>query len=200
MSAELQKTHCELLSLLRAGDVNAFTQIYELNSRSLYLNLLKLVKYKPAVEELLQDIFVALWEKRTSITTETHLPGYLFGIAQHKVQDFFRKVKRDKKLYEYVLNTATGETETGEKKVLRDEELNILSRAIENLSPQRKLVFKLCKLEGRSYQEVSAMLGISTSTINDHIVKATRSVKEFILANEELTATYLLAILMWLPE
>lgn len=200
MSAELQKTHVELLSLLRAGDVNAFTQIYELNSQPLYFNLLKLIKFKPAAEELLQDIFVALWEKRASITIETHLSGYLFGIAQHKVQDFFRKVKRDKKLHDYIWSAATGETETGEKKVLRDEELDILSRAIENLSPQRKLVFKLCKLEGRSYQEVSAILGISSSTINDHIVKATRSVKEFILANEELTTAYLLAILMWMPE
>ncbi len=190
MSAELQKTHAELLSLLRAGDINAFTRIYELNSGPLYFNLLKLIKFKPAAEELLQDIFVTLWEKRATITIETHLSGYLFGIAQHKVQDFFRKVKRDKKLHDHIWNAATGEPATGERKILREEELDMLNRAIENLAPQRKQVFKLCKLEGRSYQEVGLILGISTSTVNDHIVKATRTVKAFILANEALTTAY----------
>lgn len=183
---ELQKTHCELLLLLKRGDIEAFTQIYELNSESLYYNLLKLIKVKPIAEELLQDIFVALWEKRTTISVETHLSGYLFGIAQHKVQDFFRKVKRDKKQYDYMCQLAMGDAETVEKKLLRKEEMNTLSRAIENLSPQRKKIFKLCKLEGRSYQEVSVVLGISMSTINDHVVKATRSVKAFMLASDKV--------------
>jgi RNA polymerase sigma-70 factor (ECF subfamily) len=70
-----------------------------------------------------------------------------------------------------------------EIKILHREETALLNKAIENLPPQRKEVFYLCKMEGKSYLEVSRRLGISASTINDHIVKANRAVREFILAN-----------------
>ncbi|WP_290799074.1 RNA polymerase sigma factor [Flavihumibacter sp. UBA7668] len=188
---ELPDKDCELLRLLKTGDKAAFTQIYELYSQSLYLNLLKLLKFEPAAEELLQDIFITLWEKRTTIQIDTHLSGYLFGIAQHKAQDFFRKLKRDRKLHDYIRELATGEFESVEAKLLRQEELDLLNNAINRLSPQRKQVFQLCKLEGKSYQEVSHILGISPSTINDHIVKATRFIRDFMLAQDRLTTAYL---------
>jgi RNA polymerase sigma-70 factor (family 1) len=173
----------KLLSQLKAGDKLAFARLYELYSRPLYLNLLKLLKTEQAAEEILQNIFYIVWEKREAITINHSIKGYLFRIAENKVHDFFRKLKRNRKLYDYIQQVSCGEYEDVEIKILHSEETALLNKAIENLPPQRKQVFYLCKMEGKSYQEVSRLLGISASTINDHIVKATRAVRDFILAN-----------------
>jgi len=173
----------ELLSQLKAGDKLAFARLYELYSRPLYFNLLKLLKTEQAAEEILQNIFFIIWEKREAITINQSIKGYLFRIAENKVHDFFRKMKRNRKLYDYIQEVSCGEYEDVEIKILHSEETALLNKAIENLPPQRKRVFYLCKMEGKSYQEVSRLLGISASTINDHIVKATRAVRDFILAN-----------------
>jgi len=173
----------ELLSRLKAGDKLAFARLYELYSRPLYLNLLKLLKSEQLAEEILQSIFFTVWEKRETITINHSIKGYLFRVAENKVHDFFRKLKRDRKLYDYILGKSLEEYEDVEIKILHSEETALLNKAIENLPPQRKEVFYLCKMEGKSYLEVSRRLGISASTINDHIVKANRAVRDYILAN-----------------
>ncbi len=91
--------------------------------------------------------------------------------------DFLRQAVRDQKRRDYLLIAASEKYTHIEEGLLSKENMNIILSAIESLPPQRKQVFKLCKIEGLSYEEVSAQLGISTSTISDHIVKATRSLR-----------------------
>ncbi len=190
----------ELFHQFKAGDKAAFTRLYELYSRPLYLNLLKLLKSEPAAEEILQDIFLIVWEKREVITINYGIKSYMFRIAENKVHDFFRKLKRDRKLHDYIREVSSGEYADVEDKILQAEETMLLNKAMESLSPQRKKIFYLCKIQGISYLEVSRLLGISTSTINDHIVKATRIIRDFILAQNRMTAAWLPVILFLYKE
>jgi RNA polymerase sigma-70 factor (ECF subfamily) len=173
----------ELLTQLKASSKGAFTRLYELYSQPLYLNLLKLLKSEPAAEEILQDIFLILWEKRETITINYSIKSYMFRIAENKAHDFFRRLKRDRKLHDYIREVSSGEYADVEDKIQCGEETALLNKAMESLSSQRKRIFYLCKIQGKSYLEVSRLLNISTSTINDHIVKATRTIRDFILAN-----------------
>jgi RNA polymerase sigma-70 factor (family 1) len=170
----------ELLLLLTGGDENAFEEIYHMYSHRIYGNLIKLVKSEALAQELLQDTFIKVWEHKHSIDPEQSFRAYLFSIAQNLVYDFYRKAARDKQLRQELLTTAAIFYEHIEETLLGDTNEALLQKAIENLPPQRRQVFILCKLEGKSYNEVSSLLGISTSTISDHIVKATRHIKEII--------------------
>jgi len=136
---------------------------------------------------------VKIWDNRQNIDIDQSFRSYLFRIAENKAYDFFRKAARDKKLQAQVLVAATEHYEHIESMLFNKENLAILNGAIESLPSQRQQVFRLCKLERKSYQEVSELLGISTSTVSDHIVKATRSVKEYLFAN--LKSTILVASL-----
>ncbi|MEJ7736913.1 MAG: sigma-70 family RNA polymerase sigma factor [Chitinophagaceae bacterium] len=185
----------KLLNRLKAGDKLAFTRFYEMYSRPLYLNLLKLLKSEPAAEEILQDIFLIIWEKREAISINFSIKSYMFRIAENKTRDFFRKLKRDRKLHDYIREVSSGEYAEVEDKILHTEETILLNKAIENLPSRRKQVFYLCKIQGKSYHEVSCILGISTSTINDHVVKATRTIRDFILTHNGVTAAWLPVIL-----
>ena len=167
-----------LLELIE-GSEYAFEQIYRLHSSRLFGRLLKLVKSDVQAEEILQNVFLQIWVNRRSIDPEKSFRSFLFKIAENKVYDFFRKVTRDKNLESKLIALATDNHRIIESFKSGDENLAILQKAIEGLPPQRQQVFRLCKLEGKSYREVSEMLGISASTISDHIVKGTKSIRDY---------------------
>ena len=168
----------EILLRLIQGDELAFEKIYRLYSPRLYGKLLKLLKSVPQTEEILQDVFLKIWEYRASIDPEKSFRAFLFKIAENKAYDFFRKAARDKKFEAELIALSTVNYMALEEFVADDEKSVLLENAINKLPPQRQQVFRLCKLEGKSYKEVSELLGISLSTISDHIVKATKSIRD----------------------
>lgn len=188
-----------LLNGLRQGDQASFDQLYQLYSERLYINLLKLVKHPETAEEILQDIFIQVWEKRATIEIHTSIRAYLFRIGENKVYDFYRKVRRDKVLYAHVKAAASEQYTHIEETLLFRENEQLLHAAVAALPPQRRQVFELCKLQGKTYEQVSAQLGISTSTINDHIVKATRSIRQYFYSQDH-TAGALLLFAAWLAH
>ena len=175
----------ELLLRLKNGNEQAFEAIYNLYSNRLYGNLIKLVKSEEEAQEILQDIFIKIWNKRQEIDVDASFRSYLFKIAENKAYDFFRKLARDKRREKRLIAIATTEYVHIEEAILKKENEAILEKAIQSLPAQRQQVFRLCKLEGRTYKEVGELLGISVSTISDHIVKATKSLREYFENNEQ---------------
>ncbi|HMT75933.1 MAG TPA: RNA polymerase sigma-70 factor, partial [Chitinophagaceae bacterium] len=165
---------------------NAFEKIYRMYSGRLYGNLLKLVKNESLAQEILQDVFVKIWENRFSIDANKSFRSYLFKIAENKVYDLFRKAARDRKLQAQITAIATEQYMHIEELLIRKEYGAIIEKAIKLLPPQRQQIFRLCKMEGRSYEEVSKLLGISVSTISDHIVKSGRTLREYLYLNLDM--------------
>ena len=120
-----------------------------------------------------------LWEYRKSIDPEKSIRSFLFKIAENKAYDFFRRAARDKERESELIALATTEYTIIEELKSDEDNLAMLQKAINGLPPQRQQVFRLCKLEGKTYKEVSDLLGISVSTISDHIVKGTKGVRDY---------------------
>ena len=169
----------EIINQLHDGNVHAFELIYLIYSPRLYSRLLKLVKSESAAQEILQDVFVKLWEHRNSLDPEKSFRSFLYKIAENKAHDFFRKAARDKTLETQLIRQSTVIYTSIEKYKSNEDDLATLQKAIEDLPPQRQQVFRLCKIEGKSYKEVGELLDISVSTISDHIVKGTKFVREY---------------------
>ena len=182
----------EWLARIKQGDQQAFAELYRAYSERLYKSLLRLVKSEQMAQELLQDIFVQFWEKRETIDVQSSLAAYLLRIGENKVYDFYRKLKREQTLLAMVKASASERYLPIEETALSEENGQLLRKAIETLPPQRRQVFECCKLQGRSYQETSELLGISTSTINDHIVKATKTIRQFIYDHQKMTVMLVL--------
>ncbi len=178
-----QNDEKEILSQLREGSEQAFEKIYRAYSTRLYGNLLKLVKLTPEAQEMLQDVFMKIWVNRKNINTEKSFRSYLFKIAENQVYDFFRKAARDKRKEAQLIALATNDDMAVDELLQAAEKSVFLEKAIGSLPPQRQQVFRLCKLEGKSYQQVSELLGISVSTISDHIVKATKAIRSYVASN-----------------
>lgn len=170
----------DLTSLLKSGDERAFAELYQKFSQRIYTHLRKLLKDDQLAQELLQDTFVKIWEKRERLTYEISFRSYLYRISENLVRDFFRKASRDKKMLDHLIATAAVHENLDEDSDTPLVSQELFAEAIGQLPPQRRRVFTLCKIEGRSYEEVSIMLGISPATINDHIVKATKFVRAYL--------------------
>ena len=165
---------------LKAGEEAAFEYFYKNYSLIIYRRLLRLVKVDIIADDLLQNIFIKLWDKRHLIDPERPLKAYLLQITQNMVMDFYRGLAREQRLQsdlKHYLTEISGETE---ESLIFKETSQLLQQAIDLLPAQQRIVFKLCKIEGKSYDEVSELLGISTSTVNGHIVKGSRKVRSFL--------------------
>ena len=171
---------------LKAGDEQAFKAVYDHFSHRLYGNLLKLVKSEEIARELLQEMFFKVWEKRGNIDPEKSFHAYLFRIAENMAYDFFRKVARDKKLQIHLMDRASEAFNHVEERLINKENRDLLQQAINALPPRRRQVFQLCKLDGKSYEEAALELGLSTSTISDHIVKATHFIRIYCYKHHEI--------------
>lgn len=176
----------EMLVRLKSGEVKAFDFFYKKYRSRIYANILKLTKSTEIAADILQEVFVSVWNNRETLDPGKPFDHYLYKIAQNKAYDFFRKVARDKKLTEKLIALSVGyEYNPVEDDLHRKEDFEILANEINQLPPKCKEVFKLCKIDGKSYQEVADLLNISTATVNNHIVKATRILKKG-LSNTDL--------------
>jgi len=177
----------ELTRLLRDGEESAFLELYNRYKLRITGNLMKLLKSEDLVEELLQNLFMKLWDTRALVDPEKSFRSYLFRIAENMVMDVFRQAASDKRMQLKLMNAQTEAYSHIEEKIFSKEENELLQQVINQLPPMRKQVFMLCKLEGKSYKEVSELLGISHSTINDHLLKANRFLKQQLNPPSSLT-------------
>lgn len=175
---ELSETDFLLITSLKKGDEKAFEKIYSLYSGMLYGKILKLTKSPYAAEEILQVTFTKLWAARDKFDPDKPIKPYLFAIANNATCDFFRQAKKDSRNREDIVLRSMLYYDCPAEANYADEKEQKLKQAIESLPKQRQLIFTLCKLNGKSYAEVSKLLQVSTSTINDHIVKAVKFLKE----------------------
>jgi RNA polymerase sigma-70 factor (ECF subfamily) len=167
-----------LVSRLHTDDISAFDLLYQKHHRAIYRNIYKLTKDDDVSRDILQDVFTVLWEKRIKIKPEQSVSGWLFVLSFNRSISYLRKHLRET----LILNTMSFtevEPDTDDIQIV-DDQYYLLYEAINQLSPQKKKVFTLCKLEGRTYEEAAEKLHISKHTVKEYLGHAVLSVKNHI--------------------
>src|SRR5262245_35346446 len=160
-----------LISKLKAGEEWAFDAIYELYANRLFGQIVKFTRSVEPAQEILQDVFLKVWEQRHKLDSTRSFRGYIFRITENKVYDYFRKASGEKRLLAGWQRSMEYGTNSVDDLLEQERSRQLLEEAIAGLPPQRRRVFTLCKIEGLSYEDAGRQLGISPSTVNDHIVK-----------------------------
>ncbi len=161
------------------GDMRAFDDIYFVFHPKLQIFVLSLVKTEADAEEIVQDVFVKTWENREKLKSFTSFESYLFTIAYNTTISLLRRRAKDALYIEYVksVQIEIDDSFLNENEDWKeiDDQLNLL---IEKLPSRQKEVFRLKHFDGFSYKEIADKLGISVNTIENHIVKAHKFLKE----------------------
>ncbi|WP_220388734.1 RNA polymerase sigma factor [[Flexibacter] sp. ATCC 35208] len=171
----------ELLIQLRNDAEPAFNALYQAYSKPIWLRILRLVKDKDIADELLQEVFINIWKNRQQIDLEKSFKAFIYTVAQNLVYNYFRKNASDSNLLQNLLLQSPQHYMNVEQLMEERELKRLLDEAIDQLSPQRKRAFILCKVEGRSYGEASKIMGVSIATINSHITQSMQFLKEYTL-------------------
>jgi len=187
MSQEYLQDDEELVYLdgLKNGQKVAFDFIYLKYSKFLLPKLQRMVKVPEVVDELMQDVFVKVWTKRAEIDLDRSFRGWIFTIAQTTVFSYYRRLALDKKMQQHLLEVFVEFYDQTEEYIFNKERMQLLNSAVDQLPPQRREIFRLCKIEGKSYQEAADLLSLSPSTVSNQLVNATKSIKRYVFFHSQ---------------
>jgi RNA polymerase sigma-70 factor (family 1) len=185
----------ELLQQLIEGDAAAFREIYEHYQGRIFLFAYRFTKSKDAAEEVVQEVFVKLWERREQIRVEKNFRNYILRITKNLILDGFKKAAHDKKAQQHILSHMNALRSTTAEQLLQKELERLHRQAIDALSPQKKVVYLLSREEELSYDQIAEKLGISKNTVRNQVSDAIQSIREYISSHPDL-ACLMVAVVM----
>lgn len=156
------------------GDGAAFRKIFHSYNQRLFPFVLKMVKDQTAAEEIVQDTFIKIWENRLSIAALENPAAYIFTISTNKTLNYLKKAANDARLREKLLLRVKEEQNYAEELLAFKESNELIKDLVEQLPPQRKLIYTLNKEAGLNYDEIAAQLKISRNTVKNQLVDALR--------------------------
>ncbi len=184
-----QKTN-ELAIRLRNNDINAFNTLYWEYHAAVYANALKLIKDPIIAEDIVQEVFITLWGKRHTIDPEQDVAGWLFVVSYHKTIDQLKR-KLKHALAQKNLSISEENHSTILNTDLEEEQLSAIKKAMDQLSPQKRKVFELCKVQGRTYKKAAEELHISKYTVKEYLSEALISIKKYIGEHPRQTGIFI---------
>jgi len=165
------KSNKELLILIREGDMIAFYNIYERYCKRLYGFVLRYIKNEADAEEIVQEVFVKVWEARSKLDIYSSFESFLFTIAYNSTISLFRKRVCEKKYLEYLKLLQHLEKAPDLIDEIQFNDLNSKVQTLLNeLTPRQKEIFLLSREEGLSHEEIAKKLDISVNTVKKHMV------------------------------
>jgi RNA polymerase sigma-19 factor, ECF subfamily len=176
-----------LLAKVATGDRPAFTRLYTSHLNILYRYIFLFTKSKEESEEILQDIFIKIWENREKLSEVDSFRNYLFRFAKNKLLDKIRHSQiRLRVLSEIKRTKSISETTTSDQCAYR-EYYKVVQQAIEKLPPKRKHIFRLNIENGLSQDEIARELNISKSVVQKQIYSASHFVREYLFKHGEIS-------------
>lgn len=166
----------ELLNRLKHGDEAAFESVYRKYGSWIYNFIHSLLFDKEMAEDLTQNVFLKIWEKRETIDAELGLEAYLFAISRNLVY----KETESRMQFIYPLDTSdipVGDSLTKEN-IDAESLRSYINDLINELPPARKQIFQLSRHKHLSNKEIASRLGISEKTVENQITRALHFIKQ----------------------
>lgn len=171
----------------------AFDALYWKYHQAIYKNIFKLTKDKLSSQDILQDVFSALWNKRESLHADQSPANWLFTVSFNYAINFTKKRLKEAIVVDRSADledlAELYEVEEG------DEQYKLLQMALQKLSPQKRRVFELCKLEGKTYDQTALEMNISKHTVKEYLSAAMEVIRKFVKDNPGYSETALFVVL-----
>lgn len=164
-----------LISRLRLGDHVAYATLYEKFWRSLYIHAYKRVKDEEAAKDIIQTVFIYLWQRRETITINTEIAHYLNGAVRYQVFNHFRSEKLKGKVLESVVQRFEEMTAINDLDGYFELEKLIATEVA--LLPEKMKEAYLLKAAQHSTAEIATKLNLKEQTVSNHLSEALRRIR-----------------------
>jgi RNA polymerase sigma-70 factor (ECF subfamily) len=183
----------ETLHKVAAGDQLAFTELFEQYQTLVYDFALRLTRSRSHAEEIVQDIFIKIWLNRAEVENIQNFGAYINRMARNHSYSVLRKIAAQAISHQDVHDLDVPGSSDSEHRLLYRESAKMLQTAVDELPPQRKLVYEMCHEQGLKYEEVAEKLNISRGTVHKHMKLALQSIRAHL---QEINASVLIFILL----
>jgi RNA polymerase sigma-70 factor (family 1) len=167
----------ELVEKLQKGNIEAFDLLYEKYSGKLYSFGLKYLKSTAESEELVQAVFLKLWEHHKSLKKESSFNSFLFTIAYNDICKLFRKRNYNQKFIDETLYENSQSSSQSEESIDYKSVLTQVRQIIDTLPERQRRIFEKSRFEGKSTKEISEEIGLSPGTIDNYISKSLKFIR-----------------------
>jgi len=184
-----------LLQQIADGSEKAFAVLVERKWNNIYLQALTYVKSTHQAQDIVQEVFIKIWQKRKQLPQVERFDSFLFIIARNHIVSELRK-KTIFPLHDDVL-------EVEEKNYLPDKALSqknlaaLIARAIELLPQQQKKAYLLSRDMGLSHEEIAESMQVSKEAAKKHVCRALNFLRSYIRTHSDITTLLLMLSLFW---
>jgi len=171
------KKNNHLYERLSKGDEVAFSHFFSMYREKVYHFVLLVVKAPEIAEEATIDVFLKLWQKRSALPGVNDMDAFLFIVAKRKALDFLEKASKDKKIQKMISESWSEYSAASPNPHASMEHKELAEKVLSSLSPQRKAILMLSRVDGLSHKEISKQLNISQNTVKNTISQAIKSLE-----------------------
>ena len=183
----------EVVLRLIDGDEEAFCELYAAYKNRLLYFALKFVKSHEFAEDIFQDAFTVVWQTRRFINPEASFSSYLYTIVRNRILNQLRDMANEDQLKEQILSQAIDSA--NETNILLNDLKEIIARALEQLTPRQREVFKMSRELQMSHKEIAEALGVSVHTVQEHISLSLKVIRSYLTKYSSTSADVLLILL-----
>lgn len=176
---DLPENERELLLRIAEGDEKAFRVFFDAYKNRFYAVVLKMTGSDATAEELVQEVFLRIWQSRQLLVGVDNTDAYFFTAVYRLVFRHYKKVAQERKLLATLADADESDHNTDES-ILAAESKRLIDEAVSRLPVQQQKVFKLTRQEGLSREQVAEHLHISPNTVRNHLADATRFIREYL--------------------
>lgn len=185
----------ELVLKLQKGDVEAFDLVYEKYAGKLYGFTLKYLKSTNETEELVQSVFLKVWENHKTLKKESSFKSYLFTIAYNEICNTFRRRSHLQKFIGEQLIENSQTTHETEELIDYNSIRERIEQIISKLPERQRTIFLKSREEGKSNREIAIELGLSSGTVDNYISESLKFIRSQ-LQDKNLSALLLFSLFL----
>jgi len=176
MSIIIDFNERQLIQDLKNGSQQAFDKIYQIYAKRLFSFCLQYVKIREDAEEILQDVFIQLWNGRDNIRHQDTLQSLLFIMAKHHLINAYRKRVNAPQYVDYVEYTSIFSTHDS-CRIEYEDFVRKFEKALSEIPPTQREVIILSRLKGFSNQEIALQLSLSMQTVKNQLSLGLKALK-----------------------
>lgn len=184
-----------LIKSISEGNEKAFLEIFNLYFKNVCRFVEKYVHSKELSEDLVQEVFIKTWENRDKLTEVKSFKSYLYTCAKNHTLNSLKKVARSKEAMGEIVNAYSSTRNLTEENILDKEYISCFNKILDNLPERSREIFKLCREEKKSYEEVANIMGISKNAVKNHMVFSMKQLRHSVETELGISLTVLIGVI-----
>ncbi len=168
----MEITSTTIIELLRDGNESVFERVFKEYFKRLHAYAYTFLKDEPMAEEIVQNVFCRIWEKKDQLNSSGSLKAYLYRAVHNESLNYLKHHKVKAEYEQYYTDRMSNGYEHTEKKIMVAELEKHIGKALSELPPRCRIIFQLSRFEQLKYQQIADHMGISVKTVENQMGKA----------------------------